>query len=238
MATHITAVLLLSLFPFDDPRQGKQDVGRPLDRTLAEVSYIGEDFDDALRDWSEQAGVNLVIDWPALEALGIYSDTRIDLSLHDVAAATALQAILSVADQRHLGATYDLHDGVLTVTSQTVLSRQLEVRTYDCAALLKRADDAQPRCRCRHHYCLFDATWRIHHFACSHGPRATLLNAIESTVDPDSWEGRGGPATARIFAGKLVIRQTDSNHDQISHLLLSLEDSDALQAITPSAPEH
>lgn len=237
MVTHITALLMVSLFPFDDSPQGGSANGAPLDKTLAEVSYIGEDFDDAITDWAEQAGVNLVLDWPALEALGIYSDTRIDLSLHGVSAATVLRAILNTADQRRLGATYELQNGVVTVTSQAVLNRQMEVRTYDCAALLKSVDAGLPRCRSRHHYCLFDPTWRVRHISCNDGPQSILLDAIESAIDPESWECRGGPASARVVAGKLVVRQTADNHNQISRLLHSLGESDAQSRVTLSAPE-
>ncbi|HKQ48788.1 MAG TPA: hypothetical protein VJZ71_12020 [Phycisphaerae bacterium] len=236
MVTHMTALLLMTLLPFDDSTQAASAEGAPLDKTLAEVSYLGEDLDDAISDWAEQAGVNVVPDWPALEALGIFSDTRIDLSLKNVSAATALHAILNVADQRHLGASYELQEGIVTVTSAAVLDRRMEVRTYDCAALLQSIDAERPRYRSRHHYCLFDPTWRARHISSEDGPQSILLDAIESTIAPESWDHHGGPASSRIVAGKLVVRQTRDNHYQIARLLHSLSASDVVSHVTLSAP--
>ncbi|GEM_PF-2510245 len=49
-----------------------------------------------------------------------------------------------------------------------------------------------------------------------------LIALIENTVDPDSWESRGGNGTASYIGGRikaLVIRQTDEVHRQIGGTL-------------------
>jgi hypothetical protein len=49
-----------------------------------------------------------------------------------------------------------------------------------------------------------------------------LIALIENTVDPDSWESRGGNGTAIYFGGRikaLVIRQTGEVHRQIGGTL-------------------
>jgi hypothetical protein len=42
----------------------------------------------------------------------------------------------------------------------------------------------------------------------------SLLDMIVSTIDPDSWDVRGGPGTIRYFAPKmgLVVRQSAEVH--------------------------
>ncbi len=52
-----------------------------------------------------------------------------------------------------------------------------------------------------------------------------LIALIENTVDPDSWESRGGNGTASYIGGRikvLVIRQTDEVHRQIGGTLGAL----------------
>ena len=49
----------------------------------------------------------------------------------------------------------------------------------------------------------------------------SLVRVIQRTVEPDSWDARGGPGVAEYFAaGKsLVVRQTADVHKQVDELL-------------------
>ncbi|MDO4571018.1 MAG: hypothetical protein Q4D38_11575 [Planctomycetia bacterium] len=51
-----------------------------------------------------------------------------------------------------------------------------------------------------------------------------LVEVIESTIRPDSWESRGGSGTIRYWnTGRhLIIRQTDEAHEEIQSLLEQL----------------
>ncbi len=213
-------------------------------KVLAEVSYIGEDLEDALADLADEAGHNLVVDWPALEAIGIYSDTRIDLSLQDVTASAAFTAVLKVADQRHLGATFTIRDGLLNVTTKAVLNRQFEVRTYDCAALLQTESNVRssspigPIGPWRPHRHISALRWHRHLRLLGLPPYPNLAETIQATVDPESWERRGGSASVRMFGGKLVIHQTGENHGQIKRLLDSLAAPNPPPRVSAVAPKH
>jgi hypothetical protein len=39
------------------------------------------------------------------------------------------------------------------------------------------------------------------------------------SIAPQTWTHRGGYGTARVFAGTLLVRQTDENLDDVSDLL-------------------
>jgi hypothetical protein len=53
---------------------------------------------------------------------------------------------------------------------------------------------------------------------------ADLIDLIQTTIAPDSWDVRGGPGTIMYFAPRqvLVIRQTGEVHDQFRDLVRQL----------------
>jgi general secretion pathway protein D len=63
----------------------------------------------------------------------------------------------------------------------------------------------------------------------------SLINLIQSTVEPNSWEENGGPAGATITefrnTNSLVIRNTQTVHDQIQDLLKRLRELQDVQIV-------
>jgi len=51
-----------------------------------------------------------------------------------------------------------------------------------------------------------------------------LVEVIQATIHPDSWESNGGQGTIYFWMpnGSLIIRQTDANHEEIRNLLNQL----------------
>ena len=51
-----------------------------------------------------------------------------------------------------------------------------------------------------------------------------LVEVIQATIHPDSWESNGGQGTIYFWMpnGSLIIRQTDENHEEIRNLLNQL----------------
>ncbi len=235
MSTQFLALMLTAAFVLhgDRPPTGSDDPIRArLNKTLDEVRYAGEDLDDALSDLAEESGFNLVVDWPALEAIGIYDDTRIELSLKKVSVAAALDSVLLVADQHHLGAAFTIRDGLLTITSKAVLDRRLEVRAYEYPPSLRPgmmekgnspagvgAVPWRPAPR------IGSLRWKKEMRARGLPPYIGLAEAIQATVDPNSWERRGGRGSIRVLGDKLIVRQTQANHGSIERLLNDLSTS-------------
>lgn len=239
MFAQFTALLLMVSFvsygdrPTNQPQTYDGDPHRArLGNVLDEVSYVGEDLEDALANLAEEAGFNLVVDWPALEAIAIYGDTRIDLSLKSVTVTSALEAILHLADRRHLGAAFTIRDGLLAITSKAVLDRQLDVRVYNGAPLFEAertgmkqptigasAEPWRPLAR------IGSLRWRREMRSRGLPPYTGPAEAIQGTVDPSSWERHGGPGSLRLLGDKLVVRQTQTNHAAIERLLNDLSRS-------------
>ncbi|NQT39345.1 MAG: hypothetical protein HQ581_17745, partial [Planctomycetes bacterium] len=51
-----------------------------------------------------------------------------------------------------------------------------------------------------------------------------LVDLIQTTVAPDSWEENGGPGSIRFFRTNysVIIRQTAENHEEIADVLRQL----------------
>lgn len=237
MSAQFLAFLLMSSLvsyghrpPRTPPKRDQASTVR-LNKTLDEVRFAGEDLNDALADLAEESGFNLVVDWPALEAIGIYGDTHVDLSLKNVSVAAALDSVLLLADHHHLGAAFIIRDGLLIITSKAVLNRHLEVRAYECPASLESAtmEWKHPRAGSttapwRPAPRVGSLRWKKVMRARGLPPYIGLAEAIQATVDPDSWERRGGPGSIRALGDKLIIRQSQANHAAIERLLDDLVD--------------
>ena len=46
-----------------------------------------------------------------------------------------------------------------------------------------------------------------------------LMQIIERSIEPDSWDAAGGNSTCDVFGSLLVVRAPDSIHEQIEELL-------------------
>ncbi len=84
-------------------------------------------------------GVNIFVNWPALNFEGIEEDMPITLQLAEVPARTALDKVLQLANAASGTtniATYSIIDGVVEVSTQSELNRTTEARVYDIRDLL------------------------------------------------------------------------------------------------------
>ncbi len=84
-------------------------------------------------------GVNIFVNWPALNIEGIEEDMPITLELADVSARVALEKVLQLANSAGGAvspATYSIVDGVVEINTQAELNRTTEARVYDIRDLL------------------------------------------------------------------------------------------------------
>lgn len=104
-----------------------------------------------------------------------------------------------------LNLDYKIEDEVLKITSRMRKQGPLQTRTYPIAELLKEKNDSD-----------------------------TLIDILETQIDPNSWAKYGGPASLHPYTStrSLVVRQTKENHEKIAKLIkllkeLKRDDSDA-----------
>jgi hypothetical protein len=171
---------------------------------------------------ADKCDLNVMIDVFGLQEEGIEPDRKVQLNLKDSTLRGALTSAL-----KPLGVAYVIEDGLIKVTSRQRALGNLVVVTYPVADLIVPVPNfVTPTAATAH---------SDEEAASVKKPAAidsnSLIEVIQSTVDPDSWDVAGGPASIRGYSKtlSLVIRQTKGAHLQIADLLAQLREQMDLQ---------
>ena len=151
-----------------------------------------EDVADYL---STLIGLPIVLDKAAMDELNLNYNSPVTFVLKKpVTARTALRAIL-----RTIGMTFVVRDGTVFVTSPTRAREYLTVKAYSLGDLVVPIGNpflpvGDP----------LEEAFNVQ----------SLIDLILSTVDPESWDVRGGPGVIRYYAPlrALVVRQSQEVH--------------------------
>lgn len=212
-------------------------------RILDTVDLQGAGFRDAVRWWSEASGINVVIDWRAMERRGIDTNAPIHLELRQVPRKTVFDLILeqaSPAGAPELRLIVEAHPRYLQVFPKEVADTRLMTRFYDVADLLH----AVPSFNNAPAFSLTDALSGSGSGSGGGGGRSDLFeeddreendaddsrqaqaeqlaDAIRRTVEPSLWlGGPTGRGSATIIARehRLIIRAPQYVHRQIGKAL-------------------
>ena len=160
----------------------------------AEVDAIDQPLIDVIRQLRDGTGQNFAIDLPALEEEGVTTSTAVSLQLRGVTLRSALKILLS-----EFNLTWIVENEVIKITSVTRAMGTLDVRAYRVGGLLMPDEDKEQQLE-------------------------RLIELVQSTIEPDSWDELGGPGTIRSFPGgdSIFVRQHQSIHHRIELLLFSM----------------
>jgi hypothetical protein len=176
---------------------------------MPEVKFDAIPFSDAIDFMRDVTGLNVFVDWRALEAAGVDRNAPITVRLKDVPGAQALRYILRDAGGGTVKLGYTIADGIVTISTEEALAAESNVRVYNIAALLKSMPTTMPGN-------LDEQTVR-------NAKVEQVIETIREAVSPDSWREAGGTVGAiRELNGKLVVSQTEANHAAIAKLLEEL----------------
>jgi len=211
-----------------EPTVPKNAIEEMLEKRLDEVRFEATPLSDVIDYLRENSGINIFVNWRALESVGIDRTTPITARMKGVTYKKALQVILDFAGggdptQR---LKYIVDDSVLTISSADDLSKEgLSTQAYDIRDLIVtlpksviapefNAESFNPTTR--HYDEDPDAAVRT-------ALSDELILLITETVEPDSWRDNGGRVGAiRELTGQLIVTQTPENHRQIADLLNQL----------------
>lgn len=186
-----------------------------------EQTPLGEVY-DFLRD---VAGINLHVNWRALEEVGVSRDMPVNIHLGGVSVRKLMDLLLAesgAADRL----TWYVDEGVVEVTTREVADRRTVVRVYPIDDLVMEIPDfAGP-------------DLNLSNVAGGGGsgagllqdqsgnedrdrPRSkservqALIDLITQTIQPDIWRINGGTATIVYLHGSLIINAPRSVHQAI-----------------------
>lgn len=202
---------------------------------------------EALAELARRADVDMIVRWPALEASGVWPDRAITLKLRGPTLEQALDALIQQAADPHQPLAYRASTELILVTSTAEISRQMVIKSYDVLDLVmiipevdfpdmsrrsggmpfhahpRRPSYRRPR----------EPGWRE---VGTPGPYGvgrvlspnegaqnenieSLIDVIQKTVDPESWDVNGGPGSITYYYDRLVIRASPLVHQKIGGLL-------------------
>tara|TARA_R110002111_G_scaffold177166_1_gene243184 strand:+ start:2579 stop:4867 length:2289 start_codon:yes stop_codon:yes gene_type:complete len=164
---------------------------------------------DVMRTLSQNVGINIVLDPRGLVEEGLDSQTPISIEAEGIMLKSVLNLMLLP-----LQLAYQVQDEVLVITSQTRAQGKMTVVTYPVADLAIPIPLAGP-------------VPDDEKAPSANSPAIdfdSLIEIIQSSVHPRSWDVVGGTASIRPHEStlSLVIRQSLLAHQEIENLLAQL----------------
>ncbi|MEM7576634.1 MAG: hypothetical protein AAF328_04080 [Planctomycetota bacterium] len=194
------------------------------------VSFTGQTFDDALRIWSRDAGVTLLINRPAWDRVGVDRSASVTLQLDEVPAAQALLVLLDVGSDVHefvAQPSPGSRPGLEILTKQEA-NRAAFVRVYDVQDLVMEVPnftdapsmnlgDALGGSSSSGGGDLFEDPENDDEPTTLQERGDALAETIRQSVEPGVWRANGGQfAAVRFRDGRLIVRAPGYVHAQIA----------------------
>lgn len=201
-------------------------------------------LESALNFLAQQVGVDLDVEWEALNALGIDRTTPVTLRLtNSVRASVALDRVLSKASVDDFSrADWAVIDGMLTISSANALAKKTAVGVYDINDLLHEVPDYPDVPVIDLQQALQSAQGggggqspfqdNNNNQDLQERPLEDRINEIIDIIENNIEDDMGfldGTWTITNFRGQLLIKATPKAHRQIGGLLDTLRAQRALQ---------
>jgi hypothetical protein len=209
--------------------EAKQILRRKVTDARFENVALGEVI-DGIRD---RSGLNIHVNWKALEAQGIGRETAVSVRLHDVPLRKLLRELLNQTSTDSAPAFY-IDDGVLEITTREIADRELITKVYPVGDLLVEVPNfVGPNVQLSNagqggggrsggggNSSLFSDNGS-NESAISEQPKTKdqraeeLVSLIKETVKPELWRDNGGTATIRFFNNHIVVTAPRSVHEAL-----------------------
>lgn len=166
-------------------------------KPLPDLEFSRTTLSAAIATLREQTEANIFVNWKALGMVGVDRNVVVSVSLHGKNLRNALEVLLTLAGADRDACGLAVDEGVITVTSQDDLNKNVEVRVYDARDVIGHPTAADRQRR-------VDA----------------LVHLIEDQIDTPSWKDHGGSVGAiRELEGQLIVTQTPANQAKVMKLL-------------------
>jgi hypothetical protein len=165
------------------------------------VNFKNWKFDDVITYLETSLGQTILVDREALKDAEVAYDTPINLNVKNVSARTVLRIVLA-----QVGLTYIVKDELIQVISKERAKDMMVVRTYYIGDIILNMDPAQAMLPLLQQQQIqgIEALKNV----------KQIIDMIQSSVDPQSWQLNGGNGTISFDARSmsLVIRQSAEVH--------------------------
>lgn len=225
--------------PTTTARWQRPNIFITLARPSAAVNFNEASFEDVMNWVRDRAGVNVVVNWGALAAVGVERDTPVTLVAKDLPFSRMLWLILQSAGGPDVRLGYRADPDMLYISTVDDLASKLIVKVYDVQDLIMNIPSAAN----------FESV-RTRELVTSNGANGArvvdvvqsgtrffdegdddrgideqetetdvtlrqLIDVITGTIDPDSWQVNGGPGVIRSYRGQIVVRNSHFVHQKL-----------------------
>jgi hypothetical protein len=169
---------------------------KALEQTVAQTHITGR-LEDVLAALAKTAGFKMAVNWKVLHDAGIEKSAPVDLTTGAWSVRKVIAEILNEAGGDTAALKFIVDDNQLVISTPDDLSSQKyqSIRVYDVSFVFSDGEAGES-----------DLT--------------SLVEALQTTVAPDTWRERGGTVgSIREFNGKLIVNQTNENQRLIARAL-------------------
>ncbi|MEM7681923.1 MAG: hypothetical protein AAF288_08200 [Planctomycetota bacterium] len=111
---------------------------RELLQTRVSVAFDGQALEGVIGFIRDRTTANIVVNWPALQFLGITRDQPISIPVSNVPAERLLQLVLDQISEEGAEVSYSVRGGIVTISTAERLREDVDARVYDIRDLLVR----------------------------------------------------------------------------------------------------
>lgn len=101
-----------------------------------EIKFEAMEFQRVVEKFRADTGLNIVVQWQALEAAGLDKDAEVTMNLKNVKYDKALQTILDEVGSGEVQLAYEIDEGIVRISTKEDLSRRTVTRVYNVQDLL------------------------------------------------------------------------------------------------------
>lgn len=214
--------------------EADRETHRRLQQSVPEIRFEAIGFEAVVDFLRDLQGLNIHVNWKALEAAGIDRDTEITTKLRDVRFEKALGLILDDVGGGDIPLGYVIDEGVIQISTRDDLNRKTVTRVFDIRDLIVRIPQ-------------FGGAPSLELASTESGGEGgtgtdiwgddededdeedvpgrhelitQIMDLLRQTIDPDSWRENGGSVgSLRELNGQLIVTQTGSAQRQLLDLL-------------------
>jgi len=184
--------------PQERPARLSDELVRTVLHQVIDIKLSDRPLSEAFDRLGGETGLQIIVNWKALEAQGVGRADPVSLHVRRVHASTALDLLLRVASPEGPRLGWEIDGGVVHVTTAADLSRNVMIRVYDIRDFLAGKGEHDKKVR-------------------------AVIKLLTDRIDPGSWREHGGSvASLRELQGQLIVTQTAENHRAIIDLLESV----------------
>lgn len=180
------------------------DLRAKLDRRIPDRRFAGAELYDVIDHFRDETGLNIFVNWKALERIGVSHDLPVTLTFanNPMADEAMRQLFLHVGGDR-VSIGWRIDEGVITISTGEDLLKNTLTRVYDVRDLIAAAAEEKGGIK-------------------REAAVTSIIRKVQGLA-PLSFKEFGGPAgSLQELSGQFILTHTPEMHEKVRHLLMGM----------------